>query len=138
MEDLLFQFFNNTGFALVDYRQVIMLFVGIIFIYLGIAKHYEPLLLVPIGFGILIGNMPVVPGMRLGIYENGSVLNYFYFGVTKGIYPPLIFLGIGAMTDARWQRFYEDMREAGVYPADLDWRRAYTLRFVNRKVGMAN
>lgn len=99
MEDLLFQFFNNTGFALVDYRQVIMLFVGIIFIYLGIAKHYEPLLLVPIGFGILIGNMPVVPGMGLGIYESGSVLNYFYFGVTKGIYPPLIFLGIGAMTD---------------------------------------
>ena len=99
MEDLLFQFFSNTGFALVDYRQVIMLCVGIIFIYLGIAKHYEPLLLVPIGFGILIGNMPVVPGMGLGIYEDGSVLNYLYFGVTRGIYPPLIFMGIGAMTD---------------------------------------
>ncbi len=99
MEDLFFQFLSNTGFALVDYRQIIMLCVGIIFIYLGIAKHYEPLLLVPIGFGILMGNIPVVHGMGLSIYEEGSVLSYLYFGVTKGIYPPLIFMGIGAMTD---------------------------------------
>jgi sodium ion-translocating decarboxylase beta subunit len=99
MEDLFFQFLSNTGFALVDYRQVIMLCVGMLFIYLGIAKHYEPLLLVPIGFGILMGNIPVMPGMGLSIYEEGSVLSYLYFGVTKGIYPPLIFMGIGAMTD---------------------------------------
>lgn len=99
MEDLFFQFLSNTGFALVDYRQIIMLCVGTLFIYLGIAKHYEPLLLVPIGFGILMGNMPVMHGMGLSIYEEGSVLSYLYYGVTKGIYPPLIFMGIGAMTD---------------------------------------
>ncbi len=99
MEDLFLQFLSNTGFALVDYRQVIMLCVGTLFIYLGIAKHYEPLLLVPIGFGILMGNMPVMHGMGLSIYEEGSVLSYLYYGVTKGIYPPLIFMGIGAMTD---------------------------------------
>lgn len=99
MEALFFQFLHNTGFALVDYRQVIMLCVGTIFIYLGIAKHYEPLLLVPIGFGILMGNIPVIHGMGLSIYEEGSVLSYLYYGVTKGIYPPLIFMGIGAMTD---------------------------------------
>ncbi|VFQ43908.1 sodium ion-translocating decarboxylase subunit beta [Desulfoluna butyratoxydans] len=99
MEDLFLQFLNNTGFALVDYRQIIMLCVGSLFIYLGIAKHYEPLLLVPIGFGILMGNIPVIHGMGLSIYEEGSVLSYLYYGVTKGIYPPLIFMGIGAMTD---------------------------------------
>lgn len=99
MEDLFLQFLSNTGFALVDYRQIIMLCVGTLFIYLGIAKHYEPLLLVPIGFGVLMGNMPVMHGMGLSIYEEGSVLSYLYYGVTKGIYPPLIFMGIGAMTD---------------------------------------
>lgn len=57
------------------------------------------MLLVPIGFGILIGNIPFVDGLKIGIYESGSVLNYLYFGVSQGVYPPLIFLGIGAMTD---------------------------------------
>jgi len=97
--DLLAKFWSNTGFALADYRYIIMIIVGIIFIYLGIAKHYEPLLLIPIGFGILIGNIPVFKGLGLAIYEDNSVLHYLYFGVTSGIYPPLIFLGIGAMTD---------------------------------------
>ena len=98
MEQLM-HFLGNTGFGLADYRHLIMILVGIVFIYLGIAKHYEPLLLVPIGFGILMGNIPVFKGLGLGIYEKGSVLNYLYFGVRQGIYPPLIFLGIGAMTD---------------------------------------
>jgi oxaloacetate decarboxylase beta subunit len=97
--ELLIDFLQNTGFGMADYRHVVMLGVGLIFIYLGIAKHYEPLLLVPIGFGILVGNVPVFKGLGLGIYEEGAVLNYLYFGVSKGIYPPLIFLGIGAMTD---------------------------------------
>jgi oxaloacetate decarboxylase beta subunit len=97
--ELLMDFLVNTGFALADYRNFIMLGIGCIFIYLGIAKHYEPLLLVPIGFGILVGNIPVFKGLGLGIYEDNSVLHYLYFGVTQGIYPPLIFLGIGAMTD---------------------------------------
>ena len=78
-----------------------MIIVGLLFLYLAIKKDYEPLLLVPIGFGIIIGNIPFVEnvGLQIGIYENGSVLNYIYFGVVKGIFPPLIFLGIGAMTD---------------------------------------
>lgn len=97
--DLLFQFLSNTGYYLADYRHVIMLFVGAIFIWLGTAKHYEPLLLVPIGFGIIVGNVPFFKGFGLGIYENNSVLHYLYFGVTSGLYPSIIFLGLGAMTD---------------------------------------
>jgi len=99
MDTLFLEFFQNTGFYLCDYRNIIMIIVGVIFIYLGIAKDYEPLLLVPIGFGMLLGNIPIFKGLGLGIYENNSVLHYLYFGVTQGIYPPLIFLGIGAMTD---------------------------------------
>ncbi len=99
MVEMLLEFLSNTGFAMADYRHVIMFVIGIVFIYLGIVKHYEPLLLVPIGFGILIGNIPVFKGLGLGIYESNSVLHYLYFGVTSGVYPPLIFLGIGAMTD---------------------------------------
>jgi carboxybiotin decarboxylase len=99
MVQLFLEFFSNTGFALADYRHFIMILIGIIFIYLGIAKHYEPLLLVPIGFGILVGNIPVFKGLGLGIYEENSVLYYLYMGVTSGVYPPLIFLGIGALTD---------------------------------------
>ncbi len=76
-----------------------MLLTGCIFIYLGIARDYEPLLLVPIGFGILVGNIPLTSGMNIGIYEEGSVLAILYQGVTQGWYPSLIFLGIGAMTD---------------------------------------
>lgn len=92
-------FFGYTGFANAEFGHFIMIFAGLYFIYLGIAKHFEPMLLVPIGFGIILGNIPFSPGLQIGIYEDGSVLNYLYFGVVKGIYPPLIFLGIGAMTD---------------------------------------
>jgi oxaloacetate decarboxylase beta subunit len=76
-----------------------MICIGLIFIYLAIAKEFEPMLLIPIGFGILVGNVAFVPGFKIGVYEAGSVMNYLYFGVLQGIYPPLIFLGIGAMTD---------------------------------------
>ena len=99
MDTLFLDFFQNTGFYLCDYRNIIMILIGLVFIYLGIAKDYEPLLLVPIGFGMLIGNIPIFKGLGLGIYEPNSVLHYLYFGVTQGIYPPLVFLGIGAMTD---------------------------------------
>ncbi|WP_111309340.1 sodium ion-translocating decarboxylase subunit beta [Confluentibacter sediminis] len=92
-------FYEFTGFANAQSGNLIMILVGIIFIYLGIKFDYEPLLLIPIGIGVIIGNIPFVPGNQTGIYETGSVLNYLYFGVVKGIYPPLIFLGIGAMTD---------------------------------------
>jgi len=95
------QFFKYTGFANLTYGHVIMITVGLIFIYLAITKDYEPLLLIPIGFGVLLGNIPFLESanLQLGVYEPGSVMNYLYFGVLYGIYPPLIFLGIGAMTD---------------------------------------
>ncbi len=99
--DGLTQFWNYTSFSNITIGHVVMILVGILFIYLAIKKEYEPLLLIPIGFGILVGNIPFVEnvGLQIGIYEKGSVLNYLYFGVLQGIYPPLIFLGIGAMTD---------------------------------------
>ncbi|MBU0966103.1 MAG: sodium ion-translocating decarboxylase subunit beta [Proteobacteria bacterium] len=92
-------FFNNTAIAHLEWGNLVMILVGVVFIYLAVTKDYEPLLLVPIGFGIIVGNIPPIAGMPLGVYSEGSVLSYLYFGVTKGIYPPLIFLGIGAMTD---------------------------------------
>jgi carboxybiotin decarboxylase len=97
--DHLFQFLSYTAFSNLTWGHIIMILIGLVFIYLAIAKEYEPMLLVPIGFGILIGNIAFTPGLKIGIYESGSVLNYLYFGVSQGIYPPLIFLGIGAMTD---------------------------------------
>lgn len=99
MGESLAQFWSYTAFANFTIGHLVMIAIGLVFIYLAIAKEYEPMLLVPIGFGILIGNIPFVPGLKIGIYETGSVLNYLYFGVSQGVYPPLIFLGIGAMTD---------------------------------------
>lgn len=93
------QFFDYSGFANCELGNLIMIVVGLIFITLAIVKEYEPMLLIPIGFGIILGNIPFTDGLQVGVYENGSVLNYLYFGVLKGVYPPLIFLGIGAMTD---------------------------------------
>ena len=93
------QFLMYTGFANVTLAHIIMILIGLTFIYLAITKDWEPMLLIPIGFGILIGNIPLFPGLNVGVYEQGSVLNIFYGGVQQGWYPPLIFLGIGAMTD---------------------------------------
>lgn len=94
-------FASYTSFANITTGHVVMIAVGLLFLWLAIRFDYEPLLLVPIGTGIIIGNIPFLlnAGLQVGIYEQGSVLNYLYFGVVKGIYPPLIFLGIGAMTD---------------------------------------
>ena len=97
--DGLRQFYAYTGFSNATLGHIVMIVIGIIFIYLAIKFDYEPLLLIPIGAGVILGNIPFVAGNQTGIYESGSVLNYLYFGVVKGIYPPLIFLGIGAMTD---------------------------------------
>ena len=93
------QFWQFTGFANANFQYIIMILFGLLFIYLGIKKEWEPMLLVPIGFGILIGNIPLFPGLQVSVYEEGSVLNILYQGVQRGFYPPLIFLGIGAMTD---------------------------------------
>jgi len=92
-------FWSFTGFANFTIDYLIMIVFGLIFLYLGIKKDWEPMLLVPIGFGILIGNIPLFQGLNVGVYEEGSVLNILYQGVQRGFYPPLIFLGIGAMTD---------------------------------------
>lgn len=93
------EFYSFTGFANCKIENLVMLAVGCFFVWLAVKKNFEPLLLVPIGFGMLIGNIPFQPGMEIGIYEDGSVLNILYNGVERGWYPPLIFLGIGAMTD---------------------------------------
>ena len=92
-------FWASTGFANFAFKNLSMIAVGIIFIILAVKKGWEPLLLVPIGFGMIVGNIPFSTGSGIGIYEEGSVLNILYSGVVKGWYPPLIFLGIGAMTD---------------------------------------
>lgn len=93
------QFYQYTGFANTTFQHLVMIAIGIVFIVLAIKKEWEPLLLIPIGFGMIIGNIPILQGLNIGIYEEGSVLNILYQGVQKGWYPPLIFLGIGAMTD---------------------------------------
>ncbi len=112
--DIFWEFLQTTGFASMTLGNLIMIVIGIIFISLAIIKDYEPLLLVPIGMGAVVGNIPMIPGMSMSVYATeswvvqddgsiqyvmGSVLSYLYAGVSLGIYPPLIFLGIGAMTD---------------------------------------
>ena len=93
-------FLSYTGFANVEWANIIMIAVGAFFIWLAIKKDFEPLLLIPIGLGIILGNIPFKDaGLEIGLYEDNSVLNIFYQGVKLGWYPPLVFLGIGAMTD---------------------------------------
>ena len=100
LSDNLQTFLSFTGFANATWQHGVMILVGLFFIFLAIRYDFEPMLLVPIGFGILLGNIPFKDaGLQIGLYEEGSVLNILYQGVIKGWYPPLIFLGIGAMTD---------------------------------------
>ena len=82
-----------AGFAS-DPRNLIMILIAFVLLYMGIAKKFEPLLLVPITFGMLLANLP-----NANIMQDGGLLNYFYYGVKFDIYPPLIFMGVGAMTD---------------------------------------
>ena len=128
--DIFFEFLQTTGFAQLTLGNSLMIVIGLVFISLAILKDYEPLLLLPIGFGMIVGNIPLSEQMALGVYDTGqivveegkvvtepvdpsgdlgqgeqvkynfgSVLSYIYFGVSQGLFPPLIFLGIGAMTD---------------------------------------
>ena len=104
--DMIFQIIETTGFANLQWGNIIMIAVGCGAIYLAIVKNYEPLLLLPIGFGVIIGNIPYLVGLPIGVYDsvaNGasqnSVFSLIYWGVTSGIFPPLIFMGIGAITD---------------------------------------
>lgn len=87
-------FIQSTGFAHLSGGEALMIGVACLLLYLAIKKGYEPLLLMPIGFGMLLANIPTA-----GLMEPGGLLYYLYQGVKLGIYPPLIFLGVGAMTD---------------------------------------
>ncbi len=94
----------DSGFGQVELGNIVMIILGIVMIYLAVKKDYEPLLLLPIGFGIIAGNMPYNPELiPIGYLDvlggQQSVFKMFYFGVSSGLFPPLIFLGIGAMTD---------------------------------------
>jgi len=97
--DIILQFLRGGAFGNMSLGNLLMMVIACIFLYLAIKKDYEPLLLVPIGFGILAGNIPYAAGLNIGVYETGSVFSILYQGVSQGFYPPLIFLGIGAMTD---------------------------------------
>ena len=100
MREFLIEFVQSTGFANITLSQLLMLLISCILLYLGIYRKYEPLLLVPIAFGMLLANLPLT-GITDGPMGNqpGGLIYYLYQGVKLGIYPPLIFLGIGAMTD---------------------------------------
>ncbi len=100
MTDKIFLFIQSTGFANLTYPDVIMIVLSCFLLYLGIVKKYEPLLLIPISFGMLMANLPLgnlMQGPTPG--EIGGLFYYLYLGIELGIYPPLIFLGVGAMTD---------------------------------------
>lgn len=96
--------FQVTGIGNFTVGNLVMDAIAIVFIYLAIKKHYEPLLLIPIGFGILMANVPhiVIAGEKIfytSVTNPNSQMYFLYYGVLKGIYPPLIFLGVGALTD---------------------------------------
>lgn len=102
--------YEGMGFKALTYGEIIMIAVACILIYLAVVKKYEPLLLLPIAFGMLLANLPLAGLMSPPVYETaangaqvmtqpGGLLYYLYQGDALGIFPPLIFLGVGAMTD---------------------------------------
>ena len=92
------QILNDSAFAWMPWQNWVMLVICGVLFYLAIVRGFEPLLLLPIAFGMLLANLtPVIPGIE-SLVEEG-LLHYLYQGVKLGIYPPLIFMGIGAMTD---------------------------------------
>ena len=100
MFSTLVDFFSESGVALIGYREIIMIVVSFVLLYLGIVKKYEPLLLVPIAFGMLLVNLPMTGLMAEATSDQpAGLFHYFYMGNALGVFPPLIFLGVGAMTD---------------------------------------
>lgn len=95
--ELLKILYGTTGLSMITVKQIIMIIISLILLYLAIKKQYEPYLLLPISFGMLLANLPAVANE--GLMEKGGLLYYLYQGVKLGIYPPLIFLAIGASTD---------------------------------------
>lgn len=94
--EVLGKILSESGFAAfaTQPKNLVMIIIACVLLYMGIGKKFEPLLLVPIAFGMLMANFPLT-----GILDEGGLFYYFYFGVEKAIYPSIIFLGIGAMTD---------------------------------------
>nr|WP_330384438.1 sodium ion-translocating decarboxylase subunit beta [Christensenella timonensis] len=90
------QFLTEIGLLEMTIQQAVMIAVSFVLMYLAIARKYEPLLLLPLAFGMFIANLPI---SGLSVYDEGGLLYYLYQGISLGIYPPLIFLCIGAMTD---------------------------------------
>ncbi|MDO4742647.1 MAG: sodium ion-translocating decarboxylase subunit beta [bacterium] len=98
--DSLINIWNGSGFAALTWKHIVMILLAFVLIYLAIVKKYEPLLLLPIAFGVLLANLPIAGLMNEPVGSSaGGLLYYLYKGVKLGIYPSLIFLGIGAMTD---------------------------------------
>lgn len=95
--ELLKILYETTGLSMITVKQIIMIIIALSLLYLAIKKQYEPYLLLPISFGMLLANLPAVANE--GLMEKGGLLYYLYQGVKLGIYPPLIFLAIGASTD---------------------------------------
>ena len=93
MENLIL-LWQSTGLYNMTAGQLIMMLVGFLLLFLAIKKGFEPLLLLPIGFGAILSNIPIA-----GIADEGGILHYLYFGIKSGIFPLLIFMGVGAMTD---------------------------------------
>ena len=89
-----YELWLSTGISNFQWQQMVMMSVGFLLLYLAIRKGFEPLLLLPIGFGAVLSNIPVA-----GIDEDGGLLSYLYMGIKAGIFPLLIFMGVGAMTD---------------------------------------
>lgn len=110
VEESFFKFLNSTGFAGLNWQTVLMIVIACILLYLAIVKQFEPLLLLPIAFGMLLTNLPGAGLYNASLFEGGHIdwgsfvekgglLDYLYLGVKLGIYPCLIFVGVGAMTD---------------------------------------
>lgn len=100
LADILIDFFQSTGFAALTWGHIAMLLVSFVLLYLAIVKKFEPLVLLPIAFGMLLANLPLGGLMAEPQNETlGGLFYYLYQGVELGIYPPLIFMGVGAMTD---------------------------------------
>jgi len=108
IQDALSGFLKSSGFYLLvqgdNYKFAIMICVALVFLYLAIVKGYEPLLLVPIAFGMLLANLPGGGVFNETVTATGEhaysgLLGYLYYGNKLGIFPPLIFMGVGALTD---------------------------------------
>lgn len=97
--------FQGSGFAAISWQNLVMIIISIVLVYLGIVKKYEPLLMLTIAFGMLLANLPLTGMLDAPIYTDGhlesagGLLYYLYQGIKLGVYPSLIFMGVGAMTD---------------------------------------